>query len=93
MAASLIKHPWAWVAAIFVIFMIGLSRLYLAVHFPHDVFAGWVLGALALWVFSSWWSVVAAWVKRSRLDSRLGMDGFTRRIYHGCVMHQDKMLL
>jgi membrane-associated phospholipid phosphatase len=73
MAASLLKRPWAWVVAVFVIFMIGLSRLYLAVHFPHDVLAGWVLGALALWAFSRWWDVVAAWAKKKSMGQQIGL--------------------
>jgi membrane-associated phospholipid phosphatase len=73
MAASLIKRPWVWIAAIFIIFMIGLSRLYLAVHFPHDVLLGWTLGALALWAFSRWWDVVAAWARKKSLGQQIGL--------------------
>lgn len=34
-----------WVAAIPLALAIGLSRVYLGVHYPTDVLAGWVLGA------------------------------------------------
>jgi len=63
MAASLAGRPWAWATAVFVIFMIGLSRLYLAAHFPTDVLAGWAIGALVLWAFLRWWDDAAAWAK------------------------------
>jgi len=39
---------FVWAAAIFFIFLIGFTRLYLGVHFPTDIFAGWILGALIL---------------------------------------------
>jgi hypothetical protein len=74
MAASLVKRPWAWVAAVFIIFMIGLSRLYLAVHFPHDVLLGWVLGALVLWAFLRLWEAVAAWAKKKSLGQQIGLS-------------------
>lgn len=42
-------------AAAFLTLAIGFARLYLGVHYPSDVFAGYVLGAACLWV--SIWTV------------------------------------
>jgi membrane-associated phospholipid phosphatase len=39
-------------------FFIGLSRLYLGVHFPHDVLVGWALGFITLWAFLGFWEPV-----------------------------------
>lgn len=33
-------------------FIIGLSRLFLGVHWPSDIMIGWVLGAGIAWIFS-----------------------------------------
>jgi undecaprenyl-diphosphatase len=38
--------------AIFITIMVGLSRIYLAVHWPTDVLAGWMAGAA--WALICW---------------------------------------
>jgi membrane-associated phospholipid phosphatase len=42
------KRLPVWAAAVSLIVLIGFTRLYLGVHFPTDLFAGWILGALIL---------------------------------------------
>lgn len=73
MVAAQVRRSWAWVLAIFVILMVGISRLYLGVHFPHDVLLGWALGLLVLWAFLRWWDAVAAWAKRKSLGQQVGL--------------------
>jgi membrane-associated phospholipid phosphatase len=49
--ASWFKKWQAWVAAVLIILLVGFSRIYLGVHFPTDLAAGWILGALVLAVY------------------------------------------
>ena len=64
MFAHRVGKAWAWIVAVVVIFLIGFSRMFLAVHFPHDVLLGWLLGGLTLWAFIALWDRVANWVEQ-----------------------------
>ena len=55
------------------IFLIGYSRIVLAVHFPTDVLAGWLIGALILWAFLKWESAVTDWFNRFTLSQKIGL--------------------
>lgn len=48
-----VKKKWVYILGGLIIFIIGISRLYLAVHWPIDVLVGWILGIS--WVFFSNW--------------------------------------
>ncbi len=71
MLATCIGKWWGWLIAILVILLIGISRLYLGVHFPHDVILGWLVGALLLWLVLHFWKPVTAWIKRIRLGKQI----------------------
>ncbi len=72
LVAASIKRRWAWVVAILVIFFIGLSRIYVGVHFPIDVLVGWTVGFLFLWAFLKLEKPIGAWVKEQSLAAQIG---------------------
>ncbi len=57
-----LRKKTAWYAAILIIFFIGLSRLYLGVHFVHDVLLGWLLGGLIVWLMILVWPWAEKWL-------------------------------
>jgi membrane-associated phospholipid phosphatase len=71
MLAHQLRRWWAWVAAGFIILMISISRLYLGVHFPHDVIVGLVIGGLLLALVILLWRPVVGWVKKMNLPGQI----------------------
>lgn len=53
-------HAYFLAVAVVMTVMIGISRVYLGVHWPTDVLAGWCLGAA--WALFCW--LVALWLQR-----------------------------
>lgn len=70
LAASL-KRRWVWVVSLILIFLIGVSRVYLAVHFPQDVIVGWIVGFLIVWVFLRVEKPVTAWLANQTIGTSI----------------------
>ncbi len=68
-----VRKRWFRIAALVVILLIGLSRIYLGVHFLSDVLLGWILGGLLVWAFAAWYPTVGAWVNRKTLWGKIGL--------------------
>ncbi|MFA6507010.1 MAG: phosphatase PAP2 family protein [Treponemataceae bacterium] len=54
------RAPHGILAAILLPLLIGFTRLYLGVHFPTDILAGWILGALVLGVYYAFGALIEA---------------------------------
>jgi membrane-associated phospholipid phosphatase len=63
MFAMWYKKKWLWLVAVIMMILIGFSRIYLGVHFPTDVLAGFVLGALALWLYAADGPIFEKWLR------------------------------
>lgn len=72
MAAG-VNRRWAWIAALALAFFIGVSRLYLGMHFVHDVLLGWLIGLAILFAFLRLWDPVVAWLKTKTLSQQVLM--------------------
>lgn len=70
--ARAVNKTRAWAAALILVLAISLSRVYLGVHFPHDVIGGWIIGAavLAVWLWAE--PRVGGWLKPKPLVVQIG---------------------
>lgn len=84
---------WRWrapemVTAMFILILaIGVSRVYLGLHFPHDVLAGWALGAGLLYLAIRAGPSLEAWGAERRLIVQMAVGlavvGVLLLIYRG----------
>jgi membrane-associated phospholipid phosphatase len=71
MLAVRFRKWWGWLIAILIILLIGISRLYLGIHFPQDVILGWLIGAVLLWLVVRFWKPVVSWIKNMNLGRQI----------------------
>jgi membrane-associated phospholipid phosphatase len=69
--AGWVARPWFWALSVVLMTVIGFSRIYLGVHFPGDVIAGWALGAATLWVFARHGDRALATLRRPEVGARI----------------------
>jgi len=62
--AQYIGRRWSWLVAMLLILLVGLSRIYLGVHFPSDVIAGLLVGLLLFWRWARDDTAASRWFLR-----------------------------
>lgn len=67
MMAATAKKKWLTITVIIVVFLIGISRIYLGMHFTRDVLSGWLLGVLFICFYLLLEKPVAKWIAPKRL--------------------------
>lgn len=67
------RKGWFWAIAAVIMVLIGLSRVYLGVHFPSDVLAGWAIGVGLLVMYAGWGHRVEAYLKSLRLAVQIAL--------------------
>lgn len=67
-----LRQWWGWAAALFMIVMVSLSRVYLGKHFPTDVLAGALVGVVLIAVYVAVQPRGGAWLANQGLGVQLG---------------------
>lgn len=70
-----IKKAGFWIIAVVVVLMIGLSRIYLGVHFSSQVIAGWLTGMVVVVLFARCETTFLSWFLGRRLSGQLLLAG------------------
>lgn len=69
-AATFVKRAWFWVLTITIVFLIGLSRVYLGVHFSSQVLIGWLIGIVVVLIFIRFEKKVLTWFLNQKFSSQ-----------------------
>jgi membrane-associated phospholipid phosphatase len=71
--AGQFRRKWLWVVAVVLVVLIPLSRVYLGVHFPHDLLGGYLIGAALLALYLWLTPHVERWLHARGLAWQLGL--------------------
>lgn len=71
--AYYVQKVWFWVAAVVLVLMVGISRLYLGVHFPHDVLLGWIIGLVMVYLFIRYEQRLVSWMGSFPVATQIGI--------------------
>ena len=66
-----LNKTWLWITAGLFVFFIALSRLYLGVHFLHDILFGWLIGVVMILIFVACDKPLSAWAAKLSLGMQV----------------------
>jgi membrane-associated phospholipid phosphatase len=67
------RRRWLWLTALALILLIGLASVYVGVHFPHDILAGWLVGLALLVLYIAVERRAVAWLRQLSLATQIGL--------------------
>ncbi len=66
-----IKRLWLWILAAALVLLIAFSRMYLGVHFPHDILGGWAISLVFLFLTFRFEKRLADWLAAMTLPGQI----------------------
>lgn len=66
-----LRRTYVWIVLVLLTLLVGLSRMYLGVHFLADILMGWIIGIMLLLVFYRYEDTVSRWVLRQSVGIRV----------------------
>lgn len=72
--ATLIRKQWFTILSIIITALVGISRLYLGVHYPIDVVAGLFLAVLVLFLFHKFYNPITNKLSRLSFEARIALS-------------------
>ena len=78
--AFFFKKGWFWLLSFVIILIIGLSRIYLGVHFFYDVILGWFVGLIILIAYFYTMKYLKEWI-RKRTNLQLLIVAFSISLF------------
>jgi len=73
--AAWARKRWFWALVVVLSLLVGFSRLYLGVHFPQDIVAGWAVGGLSLALYLAVQPGFERWLAELELRWQLLLAG------------------
>ncbi len=67
------RKGWLWAVSCLVVFLIGVSRLYLGLNFPTDVLGGWLIGLIAILFFTTGEQLLLPWLVKQSQATLIGI--------------------
>jgi membrane-associated phospholipid phosphatase len=77
LAGIFVKRGWFWALSAVIVLAVGISRLYLGMHFATDVLGGWLIGAILVALFLGLDAPIVKWLAQRSTLELVGLAGLS----------------